>query len=157
MPAVDLAIPGFGHKNHVAIDRQHGLIRTWTVSDAARHDGAQLIGLIDKTNTAASVWADMAYRSKKNEAWLATNGLRSCLHRRKPRVGRCPAGRRSPTRRDPGSVRRSSTSSPDRRDPWAWSSEPSASPARATTKIGLASLVYNLQRLVWLSARAAPE
>ena len=84
MPAVDLAIPGFGHKNHVAIDRQHGLIRTWTVSDAARHDGAQLIGLIDKTNTAASVWADMAYRSKRNEAWLATDGLRSCLHRRKP-------------------------------------------------------------------------
>ena len=29
--------------------------------------------------------------------------------------------------------------------------------ARATTKIGLASLVYNLQRLVWLSARATPE
>ena len=83
-PAVDLAIPTFGHKNHVAIDRQHGLIRTWTVTDAARHDGAQLIGLIDKTNTAASVWADTSYRSKKNEAWLATNGLRSCLHRRKP-------------------------------------------------------------------------
>jgi hypothetical protein len=28
--------------------------------------------------------------------------------------------------------------------------------ARATTKIGLANLVYSMQRLVWLSARAAP-
>ena len=156
MPPVDLAIPGFGHKNHVAIDRQHGLIRTWTVSDAARHDGAQLIGLIDKTNTAASVWADTAYRSKKNEAWLATDGLRSCLHRRKPQGRPMPRRTTLTNAARSRSVRRSSTSSPDRRDPWAWSSEPSASPARATTKIGLASLVYNLQRLVWLSARATP-
>ena len=55
---VDLAIPTFGYKTHVAIDRQHGLIRTWAMTDAARHDAAQLIGLIDRTNSAASVWAD---------------------------------------------------------------------------------------------------
>lgn len=28
--------------------------------------------------------------------------------------------------------------------------------ARATTKIGLANLVYNMQRAVWLTAQAAP-
>jgi len=28
--------------------------------------------------------------------------------------------------------------------------------ARATTKIGLANLAYNLQRLVWLDRRTAP-
>ncbi len=69
------------------------MIRTWAVTDAARHDGAQLIGLIDKSNTAAGVWADTAYRSKKNEAWLADNGMRSCIHRRKPQ-GR-PMSRRA--------------------------------------------------------------
>src|SRR5215469_4206563 len=42
MPRVDLAIPAFGYKNHIGIDRRHGLIRTWKVTDAARHDGAQL-------------------------------------------------------------------------------------------------------------------
>jgi hypothetical protein len=26
-PQVDLAVPAFGYKNHVAIDRRHGLIR----------------------------------------------------------------------------------------------------------------------------------
>ena len=37
------------------------------------------------TNTASSVWADTAYRSKANEAHLAENGLRSKIHfRRKP-------------------------------------------------------------------------
>ena len=27
---------------------------------------------------------------------------------------------------------------------------------RATTRIGMANLVYNMQRLVWLNARSAP-
>jgi transposase, IS5 family len=36
---VDIAIPAFGYKNHIGIDRAHGLIRA---TDAARHDGAQL-------------------------------------------------------------------------------------------------------------------
>ena len=34
---MDLAVPAFGYKNHVGIDRRHGLIRTWSVTDAARH------------------------------------------------------------------------------------------------------------------------
>jgi hypothetical protein len=36
-PRMDLAVPAFGYKNHVGIDRRHGLIRTWSVTDAARH------------------------------------------------------------------------------------------------------------------------
>lgn len=38
-PRVDLAIPAFGYKNHIGIDRRNGLIRTWVATDAARHDG----------------------------------------------------------------------------------------------------------------------
>ena len=69
MPRVDLAIPAFGYKNHIGIDRRHRLIRRWTVSDAARHDGALLPELIDTSNTAGHVWADTAYRSKANESF----------------------------------------------------------------------------------------
>src|SRR4051794_15445905 len=32
VPQVDLAIPAFGYKNHIAIDRAHGLIRKWTAA-----------------------------------------------------------------------------------------------------------------------------
>ncbi len=71
MPRVDLAIPAFGYKNHIGIDRRHRLIRRWTVTDAARHDGALLPELIDTNNTAGDVWADTAYRSKANENFLA--------------------------------------------------------------------------------------
>ena len=83
-PRIDLAVPAFGYKNHIGIDRRHGLIRTWTATDAAHYDGAQLPTLVSKANTASDVWADTAYRSKANERHLADNGLRSQIHRKKP-------------------------------------------------------------------------
>ena len=52
---VDIAVPAFGDKNHLGLDRRHGLIGSWTVTDAARHDGALLPALIDKTNTASGL------------------------------------------------------------------------------------------------------
>ena len=154
-PAVDLAIPGFGYKNHIAIDRQHGLIRSWAVTDAARHDGGQLIGLVDKSNTAASVWADTAYRSKKNEAWLAENGMRSCIHRRKPQ------GRSMPRRTALANAAKSRVRSAVEHV-FARQKGPmglfvrTIGIARACMKIGLANLAYNMQRLVWLDRRTAP-
>jgi len=36
-------------------------------------------------NTASDVWADTAYRSKSNEAWLTKHGRVSRIHRKKPR------------------------------------------------------------------------
>lgn len=69
---VDIAIPIFGYKSHVSIDRMHGIIRRQIVTDASLHDGARLReGLIQTANTARDVWADRAYRSAQNEAWLA--------------------------------------------------------------------------------------
>lgn len=67
---VDLAIPMFGYKNHIGIDRAHGLIRTWDASAANAHDGARLPDVVSKDNTGSGVWADTAYRSKKNEAFF---------------------------------------------------------------------------------------
>lgn len=55
---VDLAIPMFGYKSHIAIDRAHGLIRTFTVTAANAHDGAQLANLISRGNTGSGVWAE---------------------------------------------------------------------------------------------------
>ena len=56
----------FGYKNHIGIDRTHGLIRTWDASAANAHDGARLPDLISRTNTGSGVWADTAYWSKKS-------------------------------------------------------------------------------------------
>jgi len=98
---VVIAIPIFGYKNHVGIDR--GLIRTWTATDAARHGGAQLPGLLDKANTCSGFWADTAYRSAKNESHLEANGFTSRIHRKKPQGKPMPSMSRAPTPRSPRS------------------------------------------------------
>ena len=96
-PQVDLAIPAFGYKNHIAVDRAHGLIRKWAATHAAAHDGARLEDLLDRGNTASEVWADTAYRSAKNEAMLARAYL--AFTARSRRASQCPIARGSPMRR----------------------------------------------------------
>jgi IS5 family transposase len=153
-PRVDLAIPAFGYKNHVGIDRRHRLIRRWTVTDASRHDGALLPELIDKDNTASGVWADTAYRSKANEKHLTNNGLRSQIHRKKPK------GKPMPRRTARANGRKSAVRAAVEHV-FARQKGPmglyirTIGITRARTKIGLANLVYNMKRL-WLTAQTAP-
>jgi IS5 family transposase len=145
----------FGYKNHVGIDRRHGFIRSFAVTDAARHDGRQLDQLLDPHNTASPVWADTAYRSAANVALLARRGLVPQFQRPQPRgqplpahIARGNAGRArvrvaiehvfAAQKCRLGLVIRS------------------IGLARAKTKLGLANLVTNMRRLVWFATRAAP-
>jgi IS5 family transposase len=152
---VDLAIPAFGYKNHIGIDRRHGLIRRWRVTDAARHDGALLPELIDTDNTASDVWADTAYRSKANEKFLASRLLRSQIHRKKP------TGKPMPRRTARANGRKSKVRAvvehvfARQKGPMALFIR-TIGIARATTKIGLANIVYNMKRVLWLTAQTAP-
>jgi len=122
---VDIAVPAFGYKNHAAIDRRHGFIRGWSVTPAAAWDGAQLRRVLDRGNTGSTVWADTAYRSKKNEAWLSKRGYVSDIHHKKPK-GRPMSACRVPTAGAPKCARQSSMSLRARRDRWASSCGPSA-------------------------------
>lgn len=152
---VDLAIPMFGYKNHISIDRAHGLIRTWDASAANAHDGARLPGLVSKDNTASGVWADTAYRSKKNEAFLERGMFTSHIHHKKPprrpmpeRIARAKA-KRSAVR----SVVEHVFAGQKHRMGLVVRT---IGIARARIKIGMANLAYNFQRLVWLEGRTAP-
>jgi transposase, IS5 family len=130
------------------------LIRRWTVTDAARHDGALLPDLIDRNNTAGDVWADTAYRSQANEKFLTGRLLRSQIHRKKPKGKPMPRG----TAR--ANARKSAVRSAVEHV-FARQKGPmglfirTIGLARARTKIGLANLFYNMQRMVWLMAQAA--
>ena len=98
-PLIDIAIPTYGYKSHISIDRRHGVIRRGKTTDAAAHDGARLReGLIDPNNTASDVWADTAYRSAENERYLAGVGRVSRIHRRNREAGRCQGTMRGRTR-----------------------------------------------------------
>lgn len=156
---IDIAIPAFGYKNHIGIDRQHGLIRRWKATDASRYDGAQLPELLDKVqygaNTASGVWADTAYRSKKNEAWLAKNSFVSHIHTKKPK-GRPMSERASKANGKRSKVRAFVEHVFARQKAQMKLFIRTIGIARATTKIGMVNLAYNFQRLIWLQGRVAP-
>lgn len=155
LPPIDLAIPAFGYKNHVSIDRAHGLIRKWTATHAAAHDGARLEDVLDRANTASEVYADTAYRSAKNEAMLLRRGFVSRIHRKKPK------GKAMPERTRFANAQKSKVRSAVEH---VFAHQKglmglfvrTIGLARARLKIGLANLAYNMRRFVWLQERGAP-
>ena len=153
-PPVDLAIPLFGYQNHISIDRGFGFIRRWTATDAAAYEGRRLReGLLDKANTASGIWADTAYRSAANEAFLAKNGFVSHIHRKKPKGRTMPEVTRRANNaksRIRSRVEHVFAEQKERMDLFIRT----IGIARATIKIGLANLVYNIKRLIFLRRAA---
>jgi IS5 family transposase len=154
-PPVDLAIPVFGYQNHISIDRGFGFIRKWAATDAAAYEGARLReGLLDRSNTASGVWADTAYRSAANDRFMEKNGFVSHVHRKKPK------GRPMPK-----AVRRANAAKSKVRSriEHVFAEEKdrmglfirTIGIARARVKIGMANLVYNFKRLLFLQRSIA--
>ena len=119
-------------------------IRSFAVTDAARHDGHVLRQIVSTDNTASDVWADTAYRSRANERWLAAKGRVSRIHRKKP------GGRPMPVRTTRANARKSTVrprvehvfgQQKDRMGLFVRT----IGLARAEAKIGLANLAYNLR------------
>jgi IS5 family transposase len=153
--AAEIAVPMFGYKNHLGIDRGHGFIRRFTVTHAARHDGSQLGAVLDPNNTASGVWADTAYRSKANVEMLDRRGLVPEFQRSKPRGRPIPAhiSRGNATRARVRSLVEHVFATEKRRMGLVVRS---IGLVRATARITLANLAYNMRRLVWIEARGVP-
>lgn len=149
---VEIAVPAFGYKNHIGIDREHGFLRRYTVTHAAAYDGGQLGAVLDRDNTASDVWADTAYRSAANLALLERRGLKPQFQRKKPR------GRKMPAHIARGNATRARVRS---RVEHVFAAQKcrlglvvrTVGMARARAKIGLANLAYNFTRLAWLNGR----
>jgi hypothetical protein len=111
--------------------------------------------VLDKTNTASSVWADTAYRSKAHEDFLADNGFTSKIHRQKPK------GRAMPLRTSRANAKKSAVRAgiahvfADQKDRMNLFIR-TIGLARAEMKIGMANLLFNIRRTVWLNSRTAP-
>ena len=150
MPPVDLAIPLFGYQNHVSIDRRFGFIRRWAATDAATYEGRRLRqGLLDKSNTASGVWADTAYRSAANETFLNKNGFVSHIHRKKPKGGAMPETMRRANNAKSKIRARVEHVFAEQKDRMGLFIR-TIGIARAMTKIGMANLVYNIKRFIFL-------
>ena len=145
----------YGYKNHINVDRRHKLVRHYEVTDASVHDSQVLDDILDGDNTALGVWADSAYRSAEIEAALKAKGLRSRIHRK---------GRRNKPlsdREKQGNKTRSSVRVRVEHVFGAQSNDMggtlvrSIGKVRATARIGLKNLAYNMRRLVQLERLGA--
>lgn len=151
---MEIATPAYGYKSHIGTDRRYRFIRTWSVTDAARHDGREPGGLLDKTNTAAPVWADTAYRSKKNENKIARAGLVSKVHFRKPPGKPMPEAKKRAN---------SARSRPRSGVEHVFADQKhhmrlfirTIGIARARTRIGMANITRNMRRYVFWETRGA--
>jgi len=152
---IEIAMPAFGYKNHIGIDRAFGFLRRYRITHAAAYDGAQLGAVLDRDNTANDVWADTAYRSAANLALLERRGLRPQFQRKKPR------GKPMPAHITRGNATRARVRS---RVEHVFAAQKcrlglvvrTVGMTRARVKIGLANLAYNFSRLAWLQAQTAP-
>lgn len=153
-PGIDIAIPSFGYKSSIAICRRYGFIRRGKVTDGARFDGRMLRDVVTNDNTASDVWADTAYRSRSNEAWLTSIGRVSRVHRKKPK------GKPMPARTARANAAKSTVRArvehvfARQKDQMALFIR-TIGIARAETKVTLANLAYNIDRLIFHERRTA--
>jgi IS5 family transposase len=103
---------------------------------------------------AAGVWADTAYRSAANEAFMAKNGFVSHVHRKKPKGRPMPSAVRRANAANSKirlRIEHVFTEQKDRMGLFVRT----IGIVRATVKIGMANLVYNIKRLLFLRRTAA--
>jgi transposase, IS5 family len=151
---IEIAVPMFGYKNHVGLDREHGLLgatpsptrRLMTAASSARCSTATTLRarcgptppiIRRPTWPARAPWSEAAIPAQKTQRQEDAGAPRP--RQRHPRPD--TLARRARLRRPemPARARRAHR----------WHS-----PRRV--KIGLANLAYNFSRLTWLNARAAP-
>ena len=140
----------YGYKNHVNVDRRHKLVRRYHVTDAALHDSQAVDQLLTRGNTGAGVWADAAYRSKEIEAKLRACGLRSHVHR-KGRRGKSLTGQAKGSNRTKSTVRSQVEHVfGAQANDMGGTLVRTIGLVRATAKIGMKNLAYNMRRLAQL-------
>lgn len=113
-----------------------------------------LRSVLQPDNTGSDVWADPAYRSKANEAWLNRNMLTSRTHRRKPN-GKPMSEATSRANGKKSSVRaRVEHVFAHQKNRFGLFIR-TIGLARAEAKLTLANLAYNMDRLMFQERRPA--
>jgi IS5 family transposase len=138
----------FGYKNHINVDRRHKFIRTYEVTGASVHDSQALDDLIDGSNTSSDFWGDSAYRSQKIESDLENKGYRSHIHHKGKRdKPLCERQKKANNTRSKVRVRVEHVFGFQERS-MGGKLIRSIGMARASARIGMMNLVYNMKRFI---------
>lgn len=141
----------YGYKNHISVDRAHGLVRRYAVTDAACHDSRVFEQVLDERNTNGDVWGDSAYRSEDHEDMLTAGGFRSRVHRKGQRGHPLPERSREANRKK-STVRARVEHVFGHLHAMGGKLVRTVGLDRASCKIGMMNLVFNLRRFGWLCA-----
>lgn len=144
----------YGYKNHVSTDRRHKLVRRYAVTDAATHDGQMIAEVLDPNNTAATVWADKAYRSEEIESLLEELGHRSKVLRRGSRARRLTETEKRGNRTKSRVRARVEHVFGSQANDMGGNLVRSIGLVRARAHVGLRNLAYNMRRLTHLESAA---
>ena len=141
----------FGYKNHIDIDVEHKLVRTFKVTPANVHDSQVFDELIDPDNRDPGVWADSAYHSEETETVLAEAGYESHICEKGQR-GRPLSAQQQAANRVRSKVRsRVEHVFGFQENSMGGKLIRTIGLARAEVKIGLMNLTYNLARYLQLA------
>ena len=147
----------YGYKNHVSTDRRYKLVRCYAVTDASVHDSQVIEKILDPDNTAATVWADKAYRSEEIEEMLEELGYKSMIMRKGSR------SKKLTKREKQGNGTKAKVRARVEHVFGAQANDMggtmlrSIGAMRARTHIGLRNLAYNMRRLTHLEAAGAAK
>lgn len=145
----------FGYKNHIDVDAENKLIRTFEVTPANVHDSQVLDDLIDPDNADPGVWADSAYRSEKTQGVLEEAGYESHICE-KGQAGQPLSAEQEANNRKRSKVRsRVEHVFGFQENSMGGKLIRTIGLARAEVKIGLMNMTYNLMRYLQLTKRRA--
>ena len=153
-PLPMIAVPVFGCRSHISIDRRFGFIRESAATSAPHADGRMLRRPVTTDNTSGDIRADTAYRSRRNGKWPDGKMLKGRIHRRKP------AGRPMPRATARANAKKSSVRArvghvfAHRKNRFGLFIR-TIGIARAEAKLTLANLACNFDRLIVHERRAA--
>ena len=122
-------------------------MRRYHVSDAARHDSQAVDHLLMQGNTGSGVWADAAYRSKEMEAKLRARRLKSHIHRKGKRGKPLTEQAKGSNRTRSGIRVRVEHVFGAQANDMGGTLVRTIGLVRATAKIGMKNLAYNMRRL----------
>lgn len=143
----------FGYKNHIDVDAEHKLIRTFEVTPANVHDSQVLDNLIDPDNEDPGVWADSAYRSEETETVLKEAGYESHICE-KGQAGKPLSAEQEANNRQRSKIRsRVEHVFGFQQNSMGGKLIRTIGLARAEVKIGLTNMTYNLMRYLQLTKR----
>ncbi len=129
-------------------------MRRYVVSTASVHDSQKLEDVLDPSNTASSVRVDSAYRSKEAEEMLRACAMTSHIHRRGSR-GKPLTPRQEAANKTRSKVRaRVEHVFGNQHVAMGGKFVRTFGIVRATVKIGMQNLAYNMRRLVVLERAA---